>query len=266
MGRRARQCRGRHELWRCRCGGSGIRQGRPCGFARSRQPAADSFRDGAAQHHCRDRQEIRTADPAHAVADPGLDPRPARRSGAEAAEGKRPGAGRRYRRRLRPEDQPLSGRRHRGLCRGQARAQGALARRSHRRVRRRHPWPRPDLDRRIRARRQGPRAGLPGALGRRHRRLYHRHRRHHSAGARPLRAVRRLRPAAGALRDQGCDDQHRAGRRLSRRGPARRRVYRRAADGRGGAPDRDGPARHPQGELHQARAIALHQRGRPGLR
>ena len=49
--------------------------------------------------------------------------------------------------------------------------QDPLARRPHRRVRRRHPWPRSHLDRRIRARRQGPRAGLSGALGRRHRRL-----------------------------------------------------------------------------------------------
>ena len=119
---------------------------------------------------------------------------------------------------------------------------------------------------RIRARCQRPRAGLSGALGRRHRRLSLRHRRHHSAGARSLRADRRLRPAAGALRDQGRDDQHRAGRRLSRRGPAGRRVHRRAADGRRRAPDRDGPARHSQGELRQAGANALHQRRRPGLR
>ena len=48
-----------------------------------------------------------------------------------------------------------------------------------------------------------------------------RRRHHHSAGARAVRAVRRLRSAAGALRDQGGDDQHRAGRRLSRRGTAR---------------------------------------------
>ena len=166
-----------HELWRCRQGRSRLRQGRACGLARSRQPAAGALRDGAALDHCRGRQEDRPADPACAVADAGLDPRHARRSRAEAAEGKRAGAGRRYRRRLRPEDQPLSGRRHRRLCRGQAGPQGALARRPHRRFRRRHPWPRPDLDRRIRARRQGPRAGLSGALGRRHRRLYLRHRR-----------------------------------------------------------------------------------------
>ena len=165
---------------------------RACGLARSGQPAAGPLRDGAAQHHCRGRQEIRAADPAYAIADAGLDPRPARRGRAEAAEGKRARAGRRYRRRLWPEDQPLSGRRHCGLCRGQTGTQGALARRPHRRIRRRHPWPRPDLDRRIRARRQGPRAGLSGALGRRHRRLSHRHRRHHSAGARAVRAVRRL--------------------------------------------------------------------------
>ena len=147
----------------------------------------------------------------------------------------------------------------------QAEPQGALARRPHRRIRRRHPWPRPHLDRRIRARRQGPRAGLSGALGRRHRRLFDRRGQYHPAGARPVRAVRRLRSAAGALRGQIGHDQHRAGRRLSRRGAAGRRVHRRAADGRRRAADRDGSARHPQGELHQARAAALHQRRRPGL-
>ena len=92
-----------------------------------------------------------------------------------------------------------------------------------------------------------------------------RRRQYHSAGARPLRAVRRLRSAAGALRGQIGDDPHRTGRRLSRRGPARRRLHRRAADGCRRAPDRHGPARHPQGELHQAGAAALHQRRRPGL-
>ena len=167
----ARQHRRRHELWRRRQGRSGVRQRRAQGLARSGQPAAGAFRDGAALDHRRDREEDRAADPACAVADAGLDPRRARRSRAEAAEGKRARAGRRYRRRLRPEDQPLSGRRHRRLCRDQAEPQGALARRPHRRVRRRHPWPRSHLDRRIRARRQGPRAGLSGALGRRHRRL-----------------------------------------------------------------------------------------------
>ena len=40
---------------------------------------------------------------------------------SEAAKGKRPRAGRRYRRRLWPEDQPLSGRRRGRLCRDQAR-------------------------------------------------------------------------------------------------------------------------------------------------
>src|SRR5207253_1852510 len=59
-----------------------------------------------------------------------------------------------------------------------------------RRVRRRQPWPRPDIDRRIRARRQRPRAGLSGALGRRHRRLSHRCRHHHSPGAWTVRAER----------------------------------------------------------------------------
>ena len=141
-------------------------------LARSGQPAADPVGDGAALDHRRDREENRPADPACAVADPGLDPRPARRCRAEAAEGKRARAGRRYRRRLWPEDQSLSGRRHRRLCRDQTEPQGALARRPHRRIRRRHPWPRSDLDRRIRARRQGPRAGLSGALDRRHRRLF----------------------------------------------------------------------------------------------
>jgi len=68
-----------------------------------------------------------------------------------------------------------------GLRRGQAEPQGTLARRPHRRVRRWHPWPRSHVDRRIRARRQGPRAGLSGALGRRHRGLSLRHRRHHPA-------------------------------------------------------------------------------------
>src|SRR3979409_1736086 len=78
-------------------------------------------------------------------------------------------------------------------------------------------------------------------------------------------AARRARPAAGALRGQGCDDQHRAGRRLSRRGPPRGRVYRRAADGCRSAANRNGSARDSKGELYQARAAALHQRGRPGL-
>src|SRR3981081_3242056 len=85
------------------------------------------------------------------------------------------------------------------------------------------------------------------------------------AGAGAFRASRRGRPAAGALRGQGCDDQHRAGRRLSWRGPPRGRVYRRAADGRRSAADRNGSARHSKGKLYQARAAALHQRGRPGL-
>ena len=43
---------------------------------------------------------------------------------------------------------------------------------------------------------------------------------HHPAGARPVRADRRLRSAAGAFRSEVGDDQHRAGRRLSRRGAA----------------------------------------------
>ena len=64
--------------------------------------------DGAALDHCRDREEDRPADPACAVANARLDPRPAGGSRSEAAEGKRPRAGRRYRRRLWPEDQPLS--------------------------------------------------------------------------------------------------------------------------------------------------------------
>ena len=145
-------------------------------LARSGQPAAGAVGDGAALDHCRDRQEDRPADPACAVADAGLDPRPARGSHAEAAEGQRARAGRRYRRRLWPEDQPLSGRRHRRLCRDQAEQEDPLARRPHRRIRRRHPWPRSHLDRRIRARRQGPRAGLSRALDRRHRRLLVGHR------------------------------------------------------------------------------------------
>ena len=90
---------------------------------------------------------------------------------SEAAEGQRPRAGRRYRRRLWPEDEPLSGRRHRCLRRDQAEQEDPLARRPHRRIRRRHPWPRSHFDRRIRARRQRPRAGLSRALDRRHRRL-----------------------------------------------------------------------------------------------
>ena len=40
--------------------------------------------------HCRGRQENRPADPACPIADAGLDPRPSRRSRAEAAKGKRP--------------------------------------------------------------------------------------------------------------------------------------------------------------------------------
>ena len=90
-------------------------------LARSGQPAADPLRDGAALDHCRDRKENRPADPACAIADAGLDPRPARRSDSEAAEGKRARAGRRYRRRLWAEDQSLSGRRRRRLCRDQTR-------------------------------------------------------------------------------------------------------------------------------------------------
>ena len=82
----------------------------------------------------------------------------------------------------------------------------------------------------------------------------------------PVRADRRLRPAAGAFRSEVGDDQHRAGRRLSRRGAAGSRVHRRAADGCRCASDRHGPAHHPQGELHQARATALHQCGWPGVR
>ena len=140
-----------------------------------------------------------------------------------------------------------------------------LARRPHRRIRRRHPWPRSDLDRRVRARCQGPRAGLSRAFDRRHRRLLQRYGKYHPAGARTVRADRRLRSAAGAFRSEIRDDQHRTGRRLSRRGPAGSRVHRRAADGCRRAPDRDGPARHPQGQLHQARATALHQRRRPGV-
>ena len=166
-------------------------------------------------------KKIRPADPARAVADAGLDPRRAGGSGAEAAKGKRPRAGRRYRRRLWTEDQSLSGRRHRRLCRDQAGQEDSLARRPHRRIRRRHPRPRSDLDRRIRARRQGPRAGLSRALGRRHRRLLIRRGQHHPAGARTVRADRRLRSAAGAFRSEVGDDQHRAGRRLSRRRAAR---------------------------------------------
>jgi CO/xanthine dehydrogenase Mo-binding subunit len=85
-----------------------------------RQSAADSLRDGAAQRHRRDRQEIRAADPARTIADSGLDPRRSRRGRAETAEGKRARAGRRHRRRFWPEDQSLSGRRHGGLCGGEA--------------------------------------------------------------------------------------------------------------------------------------------------
>ncbi len=81
-----------------------------------------------------------------------------------------------------------------------------------------------------------------------------RHGQHHPAGARPVRADRRLRSSAGALRDQDGHDPHRTGRRLSRRGAAGRRVHRRAADGCGRAPDRHRPAHHPQGELRQAGA------------
>ena len=176
---------------------------------------------GAALDHCRDREEDRPAAAARAVADAGLDPRFARRSDPEAAEGQRARAGRRHRRRLWPEDQPLSRRRHRRLRRDETEQEDPLARRPHRRIRRRHPWPRPHLDRRIRARREGPRAGLSRALDRRHRRLLVRHGQYHPAGARPVRADRRLRSAAGAFRDQVGHDQHRAGRRLSRRGPAR---------------------------------------------
>ncbi len=85
-------------------------------------------------------------------------------------------------------------------------------------------------------------------------------------GARSVRADRRLRSAAGAFRGEVCDDQHRTGRRLSRRGAARGGLHRRAADGCRRAPDRNRSAHHPQGELHQAGAVALHQCGRPGVR
>ena len=111
LARCARQYRRGDELWRCRRGRSGVCQGRACGLARSGQPAAGSLRHGAAQHHRRDREKVGTADPARAVADAGLDPRRARRSGAEAAEGERARAGRRHRRRVWAEDQPLSRRR-----------------------------------------------------------------------------------------------------------------------------------------------------------
>jgi carbon-monoxide dehydrogenase large subunit len=57
----------------------------------------------------------------------------------------------------------------------------------------------------------------------------------------------------------------RAGRRLSRRGPARGRVHRRAADGCSRPADRHRPTRDSQGELHQTGATALYQCGRPGL-
>ena len=110
--------------------------------------------------------------------------------------GQRARAGRRHRRRLWPEDQPLSGRRHRRLCRDQTEQEDPLARRPHRRIRRRHPWPRPHLDRRVRARREGPRAGLSRALDRRDRRLFVRHRQHHPAGAR----ARSCRPASTIFR------------------------------------------------------------------
>ena len=72
---------------------------------------------------------------------PAFDPRLAGRRHPEASTGQRARAGRRYRRRLWPEDQPLSGRRHRRLCRDETEQENPLARRPHRRVRRRHPWP-----------------------------------------------------------------------------------------------------------------------------
>ena len=50
---------------------------RAYGLARSGQPAAGAIGDGAALDDCRDRQEDRPADPARAVADARLDPRPA---------------------------------------------------------------------------------------------------------------------------------------------------------------------------------------------
>ena len=89
---------------------------------------------------------------------------------------------------------------------------------------------------------------------------------HHSAGARTLRADRRLRSAAGAFRSEVGDDQHRTRRRLSRRRAARGGIHRRAADGCRRAPDRNRSAHHPQGELHQAGAAALHQCRWPGVR
>ena len=184
LARCAGQHRCRHELWRRRQGRRGLRKGCAQGLARSGQPAAGAVGDGAALDHRRGREEDRAADAPCAIADAGLDPRYPRGVHPEATEGKRARAGRRYRRRLRPEDQPLSRGRHRRLCRDQARQEDPLARRPHRRFRRRHPRPRPHLDRRIRARREGPRAGLSRALGRRHRRLFDRRRQRHSAGAR----------------------------------------------------------------------------------
>ena len=145
-----------------------------------------------------------------------------------------------------------------GLCRHQAEQKGALARRAIGRFSGWHPWPRSDLDGRIRARCQGPCTGLPGALGRRYRCLY-------------------LRPGAliplvlGPFVQTGVYDlplvhydlkavmTHTAPvRRLSRRGPPRSRLRRRAADGCRRPPDRNGPARHSQGQLRQAGANALH--------
>src|ERR1700760_1193391 len=73
------------------------------------------------------------------IAAAGYAPRPVGGGDPETAEGKRARAGRRYRRRLRPEDQPLSRGRHCRLRRGPARQENPLARRPHRRFRRRHP-------------------------------------------------------------------------------------------------------------------------------
>jgi len=98
--------------------------------------------------------------------DPGFDPRRAGGSDPEAARRKSVRVlGRRYRRRLRPR-RPMSIRKTASspTRRVKLNRKIRLARRPHRRFRRRHPWPRPHFDRRVRARCQGPRAGLSRAF------------------------------------------------------------------------------------------------------
>jgi len=118
------------------------------------------------------------------------------RSPSEAAQGKRPGAGRRYRRRFWPEDQSLSGRRHRGVRRDETGTQDSLrGDRTDEFVGGTHGR---DLTStgEFALDAKGPRAGLSRALGRWHRRLLLRRGANSFRWCSAVRADRRLRSAA----------------------------------------------------------------------